>query len=284
MLIALGSGVVVGLVIAMAAVSFTVIYNATGVVNYANGQFIILGGYLSWTFEVTLGLPFLVAVPLILVASAALGVLLDWIVIGPLRDSTLLIQVTALVAASSVLNGIFQKTFNSEPRNLPPYLGNDAIVPGLNWSATDIAMMIVTLVLIGLVVAFLYGTRAGSYARATAENRLAAGLVGINPRRVATIAWAAGGAIAALAGVLLLPKQLLVPGSGLSLTLLAFGAVVLGGFGNLIGAIIGGLLIGLANSFVAETLGGGWDSLVVLVLMLVILTVWPTGLLKTSSA
>jgi branched-chain amino acid transport system permease protein len=276
--------VVSGLVIAMAAVSFTVIFNATGVVNYANGQFILLGGYLSWTFEVTVGLPFLAAVPLILVISAALGVLVDWFVIGPLRDSTLLVQVTALVALTSVLNGVFQKTFSSEPRNLPNYLGNKAIVPGVNWSATDIAIMVVTVMLILLIVAFLYGTRAGSYARATADNRLAAGLVGIDPRRVATAAWAAGGAVAALAGVLLLPKQLLVPGSGLSLTLLAFGAVVLGGFGSLPGAIVGGLIIGLADAAVAQTLGGGWDSLVVLVLMLVILTARPTGLLQKAAA
>ena len=113
------------------------IFNATGVVNYANGQFIILGGYLSWTFQVTFGLPFLVAVPLILVSSAILGVLVGLVVIGPLRERTLLIQVTALVAVASVLNGIFQKTFSSEPRNLPRYLGNEAIVPGLElWPPT----------------------------------------------------------------------------------------------------------------------------------------------------
>ena len=283
MLSALGGGVVSGLVIAMAAVSFTVIYNATGVVNYANGQFILLGGYLSWYFEVSLGLPFLVSVPLILLVSAILGALVDGLVIGPLRDSTLLVQVTALVAITSVLNGVYQKTFGSDPRNLPNYLGDRAIVPGVNWSATDIAIMVVTVVLIGGIVAFLYGTRAGSYARATADNRMAAGLVGIDPRRVATLAWGVGGAVAALAGVLLLPKQLLVPGSGLSLTLLAFGAVVLGGFGSLTGAVVGGLIIGLADAVVAQTIGGGWDSLVVLVLMLVILSARPTGLLRSTT-
>jgi branched-chain amino acid transport system permease protein len=279
MLVAIGSGVVIGLVIAMVAVSFTLIFNATGVVNYANGQFMLLGGYLSWYFQTELGIPFVPMVALTLVGAAILGVLVDRIVIGPLRTATLLVQVTGLVALASVLDGVFRHAFGPDPRNIPNYLPMEAVVPGVNWSQTDIAIMVVTLALIVLLFLGLYRTNLGTYMRATADNPLAVGLVGVNPARVAVATWAVAGAIGALAGVLLLPKLLLSPAIGLSLTLLAFSAVVLGGFGSLTGAVIGGLLIGVVQAVVAETVGGGWEPLVSLAVMLVVLTARPTGLL-----
>ena len=275
----IGSGIVEGLVIALVAVGFTIIFNATGVVNYANGQLMLFGGYLSWMFQVrwhwSFGLTLVVALPL----SALLAILVDRIVIGPLRTGTLLVQIIALVALASFLDGTFRLIFGADPRNLPNYLPIKALVPGLNWSATDIAILVAGILIMGALVLFFYRTDIGTYMRAAADNPLAAGLVGTNPNQVALVAWGIGGVIAATAGILILPKLELDPSIGLTLTLLAFSAVVLGGFGSLTGAVLGGLIIGLAQAVVASTIGGGSEPFVSLMIMLVVLTLRPKGLI-----
>jgi branched-chain amino acid transport system permease protein len=226
---AIGSGLVDGMIIAMVAVSFTLIYNATGVVNFTNGQLMVLGGYLSWWLQVDVGVPFIPTVVIAVGISALVGFLIDRVVIGPLRDSSLLVQVTGLIALASVMDGVFRKVFGAESRNLPAYLSLRSVVPGLNWSATDLVIIGVTLVVIAALMVVLYRTPTGSYMRAAADNPLAAGLVGVNPNRVAYGTWALGAAMASLAGVLILPRLLLSSSIGLTLTLLSFAAVVLEG-------------------------------------------------------
>jgi branched-chain amino acid transport system permease protein len=280
---AIGSGLVDGMIIAMVAVSFTLIYNATGVVNFTNGQLMVLGGYLSWWLQVDVGLPFIPTVVIAVGISAFVGFLIDRVVIGPLRDSSLLVQVTGLIALASVMDGVFRKVFGAESRNLPAYLSLRSVVPGLNWSATDLVIIGVTLVVIAALMVVLYRTPTGSYMRAAADNPLAAGLVGVNPNRVAYGTWALGAAMASLAGVLILPRLLLSSSIGLTLTLLSFAAVVLGGFGSLIGAIVGGLLIGVVQAVVARQFEGGWEPLVSLVLMMVVLTARPSGLFRAAT-
>lgn len=274
----IGSGLVQGFAIALVAVSFTVIYNATRVVNFANGQLMVLGAYIGWLVYARAGLPFALAVPAALAGGVLLGIFADRVVIGPLRGATLLTQVIALLALAEVVEGSYLQVFGAERISFPPYAGMVAQVPGLNWSATDLVIMVTCALLILGLVLYLYRTDAGAIIRATADNPVGASLVGINPRRVALVAWGIGGALAALSGVLLVPKFILAPDIGPQLTFAAFAAVVLGGFGSLTGAVVGGLFIGLADALIAGMFAAGYEPLVSLVAMLLVLTIRPTGL------
>lgn len=275
----LGSGIVEGFVIALVAIGFTIIYNATRVVNFANGQFMSAGAYVGWAITVGLHWSYAIAIPAGVLTGALAGVVSDRVVIAPLRRATLLTQVMALLALSNVLDGTFVHLFGPETKSLPPYASWAGIVPGLNWSSTDLVIIATTIGVVGALVTFLYATEAGTRVRATADNPVGASIVGINPAWVALQAWALGGAISALGGLLILPKLVLEPTIGPDLTFVAFAGVVLGGFGSLSGAVIGGLLIGVAQAAVSGLLSAGYEPLVSLAVMLLVLTVRPSGLI-----
>jgi branched-chain amino acid transport system permease protein len=278
MLAVVGSGIVEGFVLALVAVGFTLIYNSTRVVNFANGQMMIAGAYVSWFTSTRLGWGLWLALLVGVVAGAVLGVITDRVFIAPLRRAPLLTQVIALLGLASILDGGFIQVFGNDTRSMQPYAPTIGLVPGLNWSWMDIIIMAATTVVVSALVAFLYLTERGTQIRAAADNPVGASLVGVNPNAIALTAWAVGGAITALGGALIIPKLLLDPAIGSRLTFLAFAAVVVGGFGSLVGAVVGGLIIGVVQATVAGTLSAGFEPLVGLVIMLVLLSFRPSGL------
>jgi branched-chain amino acid transport system permease protein len=283
-LASVGSGIVQGAIIALMALGFTVIFQATAVVNFANGPMMVLGANFGFEAYVHLHWPFALAVGLSMVAGALIGIGADILVIGPLRRADLLMQVMALVALSLVLNGVVQHAFGATPRTLPAFAPTVAAVKYVRWSVTDVIILGVTAIAVCAITVFNNRTAAGLAMRATASDREGAELVGISPTRVALLAWAAGGALTALAGTLVLPQTALVPGIGDTYTFLAFAAVVLGGFGSVPGAVIGGLTIGVADALVSQFIASGYEPLVSLVIMAAILVVRPSGLLGRQPA
>ncbi len=277
-LAALGSGLVLGFAVALTAVGFTVIYNATRVLNFANGQQMLLGGYVGLMLYVWLDLPFWLSLIAGAAAGFLLGVVLDRVMVGPLRNQSVLTQVIALFAAANILDGVYLQVFGSQAYNLPPYASPVGVVPGLSLSPQDLAIIGSCAVLVLAVLWLLYRTEFGVQMRATAENPVSAALVGIDPRLVSTMAWGMGGAMAALAGLLLMPKFILSPDVGQNFTFDAFAAVAVGGFGSLTGAIIGGVVIGLAEAAVDTFVAAGYEPLVSLGVMLLVLAIRPTGL------
>jgi branched-chain amino acid transport system permease protein len=275
----LGAGIVQGAIIAMAATGFTLIYNATGVVNFANGPMMVFGANVGFIFYATLHWPFALSAVMAVAAGAVLGAVTDRVVIAPLRQATLLMQVMSLVALALVLDSLLRLTFGAQPRNLPAFASTVATVPGLGWSPTDLIVMGVTLVVTTLLALFLRRTKAGLAMRATASNHVGVGLIGINPRNVALLSWTLGGGLTALAGILILPQVALVPGVGATLTFLGFAAVVLGGFGSLPGAVLGGLLIGVVDALVGHFIAAGYEPFVSLAIMMLVLAIRPAGLL-----
>jgi branched-subunit amino acid ABC-type transport system permease component len=280
----LGAGVVEGVIIALAAVGFTVIYDATGVVNFANGAYMVVGANIAFELDASLHWPFVISLLAAVACGGVLGMATDRLVIAPLRNATVLMQVMALVALSQAMDGIIQHTFGSAPRSLPAFAGTVAIIGGVRWSATDVIVIAVTVVVIACVSVFLRTTRLGLAMRATASSRTGVGLVGINPLTISLLCWGLGGALTALGGVLILPQVSLTPGIGDTLTFLAFAAVVLGGFGSLPGAIAGGLILGIVQTLVDEFVASGYDPFVSLVIMVLVLMVRPTGLLRVRAA
>jgi branched-chain amino acid transport system permease protein len=279
----LGSGIVDGFVLALVAVGFTVIYNATRVLNFANGEFMMGGAYVAWYTWVQHHWPFPLALLAGAATGAALGIISDRIFVGPVRRATLFTQVTVLYAFASILDGSYQIIFGATQQSVPAYVPDRGFVPGFRWSWLDITIMGASAVIIVALVLFLFRTRWGGQIRAVADNPTGAGLVGINPNAVALVAWTVGGLITALGGILIIPLLDLNISVGSQLTFSAFAAVVLGGFGSLTGALVGGLIIGVAQVEVAALWTAGLEPLVSLALMLIVLTVWPNGLMGSRA-
>jgi branched-chain amino acid transport system permease protein len=276
-------GIVTGLALGLVAAGFTIIYRATRVVNFAQGQMLAIGAYLAYVLYVDMSMSIWLAIPLVFVGGLVAGLIIDQVVIGPLRRQTVLVQVIALLALARVIEGLLRIEFSAQPRNFPAFVSRrplSDVVP----SAMDLMVGGGAILILGGLSFFLYRTMTGWAMRANAQNVLGASIVGINPRRVAAIAWGLGGGITALAGVLLAPDQQLTPYMGTNLMLLAFAAVVVGGFGSMPGAIIGGVVIGISNNLVALYLSAGYEPFVVLALLLLVLTVKPSGIMGARSA
>lgn len=276
--IALGSGIVDGMLIALVAVGFTLIYEGTRVANFANGQFMIAGAYASWWFATRLGWPFIACAAVGVGVGMVTGFVTDRLFISPVRNKPLLTQVMVLFGLANIMTGVFIELFGPEIHNSPAYASQRGFVPFFDWSTTDIVIMSTTVVVVGLLVAALYLTGVGRIMRASADNRIGASLVGINPKSIALATWGIGGAITALAGLLIIPKLSLDPSLGDQLTFEAFGAVALGGFGSLPGAVVGGLIIGVAEQVVAVELSAGYEPMVSLVVTVIVLSLRPAGL------
>lgn len=275
----IGSALVQGFALVLVATGFTVVYRATGVLNFATGEQLVLGGYVGYLLYDDEHLPFVVTVVLVIVIGAAAGAVVDRIVLGPVARATVLTQVIVLLALSQALDAAYLEVFGPEPTNSVPYASTRAIVPGLNLSTLDLIVIGTSAVSLIALYLFLYTSSVGMWMRATASNRAGASLVGINPRVISTLSWVIGGALTALAGCVILPKYVLTPTAGTTFTFSAFAAVTLGGFGSVIGAAVGSLVISLVDAVVGSVFASGYEPLVALITMLVVLAVAPTGII-----
>jgi branched-chain amino acid transport system permease protein len=275
----IGSALVQGFALILVATGFTVVYRATGVLNFATGEQLVLGGYAGYLLYDDAHVPFVVTVLLVIGIGAFAGAVIDRVVLGAMTRASVLTQVIVLLALSQALDAAYLEVFGPEPTNSVPYASTRAIVPGLNLSTLDLIVIGTSAVSLLALYLFLYTTSMGMWMRATASNRAGAGLVGINPRLISTVSWVIGGALTALAGCMILPKYVLTPTAGTTFTFSAFAAVTLGGFGSVIGAAVGSLLISLVDAVVGAELASGYEPLVALVTMLVVLALLPTGII-----
>lgn len=275
----IGSALVQGFALILVATGFTVVYRATGVLNFATGEQLVLGGYVAYVLYDQQHLPFALTVILVILIGAAFGVVVDRLILGPVARASILTQVIVLLALSQALDAAYLEIFGSEPINSKAYASTRAIVPSLNLSALDLIVIGASVASLVLLYTFLYATPLGMRMRATASNAAGASLVGINPRSMSAVSWAVGGALTALAGCLILPKYVLTPDAGTTFTFNAFAAVTLGGFGSIIGAAVGGLLVAVVDAIVGAEIASGYEPLVALVIMLMVLAVLPTGII-----
>ena len=275
----IGSALVQGFALILVATGFTVVYRATGVLNFATGEQLVLGGYAGYLLYDDGHVPFVLTVLLVILIGAFAGAIIDRVILGAVPRASVLTQVIVLLALSQGLDAAYLEVFGPEPTNSVPYASTRAIVPGLNLSTLDLIVIGTSAVSLLALYLFLYTTSMGMWMRATASNRAGAGLVGINPRLISTVSWVIGGALTALAGCMILPKYVLTPTAGTTFTFSAFAAVTLGGFGSVIGAAVGSLLISLVDAVVGAELASGYEPLVALVTMLVVLALLPTGII-----
>jgi branched-chain amino acid transport system permease protein len=273
------SGVTVGSVYALVALGFTLIYNASDVVNFAQGEFVMIGGMVA-VFAVAAGLPLPVAGLVAVLAAILVGLLLHRLAIEPARGASPVTLIIITIGASIFLRGMAQIVFDKQFHQLPAFSGTApirvlgaTILPQSLWVIGGAAVIVVALWL------FMERTLTGKAVRATAANRTAARLVGIDVGRILTLAFVVSAAIGALAGLLVTPITLTSYDVGIGLALKGFAAAMLGGMGNPLGAVLGGLLVGLLEALTAGYLSSTYKDATAFLVILAVLFLMPRGLL-----
>ena len=275
------SGITIGAVYAMVALGFTIIYSASDVINFAQGEFVMLGGMCT-VFLAATGIPLPVAALLAILITAGIGAALSKFAIEQARGASVVTLIIITIGASVFLRGIAQVVFDKQLHRLPAFTGEQPILIG---GATLLPQSLWVLGGAALIVVALHRffghTLFGKAILAAAQNRQAARLVGININLVMLTSFALSAAIGALAGILVTPITLTSYDAGTILALKGFAAAMLGGMGNPVGAIVGGLLVGIAEAMSAGYISSEYKDAVAFLIILAVLFFLPRGLFGT---
>jgi branched-chain amino acid transport system permease protein len=273
------SGLTVGAVYGLVALGFTFIYNASDIINFAQGEFVMLGG-MPTVFLTLAGLPLPLAALLAIVATIVVGLALHRFAVEPASGASPVVLIIITIGASIFLRGVAQVIFDKRFHSLPPVLGSDPVwIGGAAILPHSLVVLAGAAVIVVLLWAFIDRTLVGKALIATAANRLAARLVGINTRRMVGLSFAVSAAIGAAAGILITPITLTSYDVGTLLALKGFAAAMLGGIGSALGAVIGGLLLGMIEAFSAGYLSSKYKDAAAFVVILAVLLALPQGLL-----
>ncbi|QGZ37056.1 branched-chain amino acid ABC transporter permease [Stappia indica] len=277
------SGLTVGAVYALVALGFTIIYNASDVVNFAQGEFVMIGG-MTTVFATAAGVPLPLAVIGAILVAMVVGLLLHRLAIEPARGASPVTLIIITIGASIFLRGLAQVVFDKQFHSLPAFSGDTpirfggaAILPQSFWVLGGAAVIVV------LLWAFFNRTLTGKAVLATAANRLAARLVGINTSFVMGLSFVMSAAIGAIAGILVTPITLTSYDVGMLLALKGFAAAMLGGMGNPLGAVVGGLAVGLLEALGAGYISSTYKDAIAFIVILVVLFALPGGLFGKAS-
>jgi branched-chain amino acid transport system permease protein len=272
------SGLTNGAIYALAAIGFTIIYNASGVINFAQGEFIMVGGVTA-VMLVQAGVPLPLAIALAVIVGGIVGLLLEKLAIEPAGNAEVVTLIIITIGASIFIQGVVQVVFGKGQRALPPFTGDVPILLGGASLLPQSLWMIGTGALIVLLLAWFFGrTKLGKAVLATAHNRLAAQLVGINTRHVLAVSFVLSSVVGAVAGVVSAPITLTSYDTGIMVGLKGFVAATLGGLGSGAGAVVGGLILGLMEAVVAGYISSAYKDAVPFVLIILILFFMPRGL------
>lgn len=275
------SGLANGCVYGLIALGFVLIYKATEAVNFAQGDFMMLGAFitLGLTNAEYLGLPFWLSVPLAILAMAAFGYLVDVAVLRRMFGQLQIAVVILTIAMGFVLRFIAGLIWGHEPVSLQsPIAGRDVRFGGLVLGLDEVVVIGTTLALTLILYLYFNRTRLGIAMQASSQNQLAAYYMGIPVKRVNSMVWALAGAVAAVAGILFASKGSIDPSIGL-LGIKAFAAAVIGGFGSLPGALLGGLIVGVMEPFASYYIAAGYSQIMPYLLLFLILVFRPHGIL-----
>ena len=277
------TGMTIGSIYAMVAIGFNIIYNVTEAINFAQGEFVMLGGLIMVFFRVALNIPVPLSLLMTILVVTAVGMLLDRLAIRPLAKPTVLTMVIATIGASFFIRGAAMMIWGKNPYDLPPFSGREpmsflgaTIQPQGLWVLGFLVVVVIMLTL------FFDRTIMGKALRACAVNPNASSLVGIKVKQMVLVSFALSAAVGALGGIVITPISLMEYDRGAMLAVKGFSACVLGGIGNFPGAVIGGLLIGLIESFGAGLVSSGYKDVFALLLLLLVLFARPSGLLGSA--
>ena len=277
------NGISIGSVYAIIALGYTMVYGIARMLNFAHGDVIMVGAYMSYCVTSYLGLPAVVGVLAAVIVCTLLGVLIEGLAYKPLRGVPSLAVLITAIGVSYFLQNAAQLIFGSAPKNFKSIVTMKPLVL-FDGGLTVTGEVIVTIaacivIMIGLTM-FTSKTKMGKSMRAVSEDRDAAQLMGINVNQTISITFAIGSALAAIAGVLLCSTvPTLMPTTGSMPGIRAFTAAVFGGIGSIPGAMLGGILLGVIETFSKAYLSTQFSDAIVFLVLIVILLVKPAGLL-----
>ncbi|MCW2672456.1 MAG: amino acid transporter permease [Frankiales bacterium] len=278
------AGLSVGAIYAITALAYTIVFVPSGTFNFAQAFFVMLGTFLAYTTLVTWHLPFVAAVLVAGGVAALAGYLEERLALRPIRGRGSHAELVTTVGAGFVLTGISQLVWGSSPLSVPFFMSNASIdALGGRIRPNDVILIVLAVVLaVGL---WLFSRRSiiGLASLAADEDPDAAQLKGINVARLSGLAVVVACALSGMVGPLIAPKTFASTSLGSSLVIVAFVAVVLGGFGSFIGAALGGFLMGLIEALGGRYLGVNYGNILILAVLVAVLLLRPNGLLGASA-
>jgi branched-chain amino acid transport system permease protein len=274
------SGLTTGSTYALIAIGFSLIHNATGIVNFAQGEFVMLGGMFMITYSTFLRLPIPLGFILAVFSVAAVGLLLERGPIRRARSKEILILVMITIGASIFIKGISMILWGKNPMTLPPFSGEAPIVfLGAAVMPQSIWIFGITVGVVAALNYFFKGTMTGKAMRAVAASRRSAMLTGIPVDRMILLSFTLSGALGAVAGIILTPITTTSYDVGVMLGLKGFSAAILGGYGSMPGAVVGGFLLGILESLTAGLISSEYKDALAFLILLTVLFFKPSGIM-----
>jgi branched-chain amino acid transport system permease protein len=277
------TGLTIGSIFAMVGLGFNIIYNATDIINLAQGEFVMIGGMVMISLTKTLAIPMIPAFFLTVIIVAIVGILFERLAINPLSNPSIITLIIITIGASIVFKGLAMLIWGKDTFIFPAFSGETPIIVG---GAVIIPQSIwvlgITLCVVAGLALFFEKTLVGKAMRACATNRKAASLMGINVKRMVMLSFALSAAIGAVAGIIITPISLMEYQRGTMLAIKGFAAAILGGLGSGAGAVIAGFIIGVMESMGAGFISSGYKDAIALIVLLLVLFFKPTGLMGRS--
>ena len=272
------TGLANGAILALAALGFVLIYKATGVINFAQGEFLLIGAYTIWFTVASVGLHWTLGTLIAVILAIVLGVLIERLVLRPMVGESAVAVIMVTIGLSSFLRAAVQFFFGTTPRAVPAFLPSGTVsLAGATLPLSRVFAIVIAAVVLGAFALFFTRSRHGIAMRAVADDQQAALTMGISVRRIFAIAWALA-FVSAVIGGLLVAQITGVSAEVAAFGLIVFPVVILGGLDSIGGTIVGGLVIGLLVQYTAGYVGGGLQQVVPYIVLTLILMIRPYGL------
>ncbi|HMK37228.1 MAG TPA: branched-chain amino acid ABC transporter permease [Desulfomonilaceae bacterium] len=274
------SGLTTGSIYALIALGFCITHNSTGIVNFTQVDFISLGGLVMYSCLFGAGVPIPAAFCLSVLAVTLVAAMVERFAIRPAKSRAVIVLIFITIGVSILMRGVFKLLWGKNQMAVPSFSGeapvvvlNAAILPQSLW------IFFITAVVVIFLHVFFNKTQTGKAMRAASFNRRAAALMGINVDRMVLLSFALSGALGAVAGIIIVPITTLSYSIGVMLGLKGFAAAVLGGYGNSVGAVLGGLTLGVLESLGAGMISSTYKDVIAFTVLLLVLFMKPSGLL-----
>lgn len=276
-------GAVTSAIYAMLAVGFTLIFGVARILNLAHGSFYALGAYGAYVLTTLFNVPLIVAAPLVVIGVALFGMVVERVLIRPMRKSQLAVLMISLAISLVVEQALFL-TFGSEYRNVPSFIEQKYVIGGVDVAGQRLLTLLVSVVSIGGLYLFIQKTRLGSAILAISQDPEAAQYMGIPSDRIFGVVMAMSAGLAALAGIMAGPFLSVQPSMHLLPIVKAFAIVVVGGLGSIPGSIVAALMLGYAETLVAYGISTSWTEIVSVAATLLMLVLRPAGFFGKRAA
>ena len=273
-------GLALGSIYGLIAIGYVLIYNTWGVLNFAQGDMVMVGAFTALIAYTYIGLPMWLAIPAAVLMCIVIGYLIELCAFRPLINAENQRRLIATIGVGIFLRNLIQSRFCADAFSFPSIFGNKAInIGGLMVVPQDIWNTVIGILLVVLLMLFLKKTRIGKAMRATAQDREAARLMGVNVRQCMSLTFVLSSAIGGFAGILLSPKYFVIASLGLTFGNKGFAAALFGGIASNAGSMVGGITLGILESLAATYGSSTWQTAIAFLILFLTLVVKPSGIM-----